>query len=174
MIEESDVTRSLALVYASEWSDSVSELLFAPKGFGTTFTLDDALDLIGPRLDGGLAASLCPLCLVDEGSVACVVMDDALEGLDPGVVVRLHLADVPDDAQLRLLDVDPLLYVSSLQEELAAREEGVGRVLDEIGPAYEEAFLAKEKRPRILWSGLYGLPSERDRRSRRDRPRRLV
>ena len=138
----------MTLVYATDWSESVSEVLFAPAGFGTTFTLDDAYGLIGSRLDGPLADALLPLCLVDEGSLACVVMSDALDGLDPAAVVRLHLGDVSDDVQLRLLDIDPLLYVYSLQEELAARPVGLSRVLDEIGPAYEETYLSKEKRPR--------------------------
>jgi hypothetical protein len=137
------------MVYASEWSAPVLETLFAPEGFGTVFTLDDADDLIAPYLDESLAEVLLPLCLVDEGSIACVAISDEIAGLEPGSVVRLHLdGKVAAENQLRLLDIDPALYISSLEAELAVRKVGLDRVLDEIGPAYEETYLENEKRPR--------------------------
>lgn len=149
MAENSAAAQSLALVYANEWSEHVSELLFAPQGFGTVFTLDDADDLIAPYLNESLAEVLLPLCLVDEGSIACVAISDEIAGLEPGSVVRLHLdGEVAPEDQLRLLDIDPALYISSLETELAARKEGFDRVLDVIGPAYEENYLEEEKRPR--------------------------
>src|SRR5258706_5840877 len=144
--EDPAVTRSLAVIYASEWSGRVSELLFAPEGIGTVFTLDDADELIAPYLDEALAEALVPLCLVDEGSIACVAMSDEITGLKPGSVVRLHLdGEVAPTDQLRLLDTEPALYVSSLETELAARKLGLDRVLDEIGPTYEETYLENEK-----------------------------
>ena len=81
MAEDPAVIRSLATVYASEWSEPVAELLFAPEGFGTVFTLDDADELVAPYLDEALAEALLPLCLVDEGSIACVAIGDEIEGL---------------------------------------------------------------------------------------------
>lgn len=149
MAEDPTVARSLAAIYANEWSESVSELLFAPEGFGTVFTLDHADELIAPYLDEALAETLLPLCLVDEASIACVVIDDEIEGLVPGAVVRLHLdGEVAPEDQFRLLDIDPALYIGSLQTELEARQAGFDRVLDEIGPAYEETYLENEKRAR--------------------------
>jgi len=92
--------------------------------------------------------SLLPLCLVDDRSIAVVALDDSIAGTRPGNVLRLVLADVPVAHQLRRLDVDPLLYVASLEEELTAREAGLKWVLDEIGPAYQEVFIDQCKRPR--------------------------
>ncbi|MYS22769.1 hypothetical protein GA0115240_144817 [Streptomyces sp. DvalAA-14] len=87
---------------------------------------------------------------VDERSFACVVLSDADGPTLPGegAVVRWHL-DVKDEAnQAGLLDMDCMSYVWSVAEELRARDEGLRIVLDEIGPAYQEAFLATDKRPR--------------------------
>lgn len=144
-----DVTRSLASVYAAEWSADVRELLFAPEGRGTAFSLDDGFDLMDEVVqDEELQTALVPLCLVDERSIACVVMEDGVLDYPAGVVVRLFLKRVPDHHQLAILDVDPLAYVHSLQIELGARAAGLALVLDEVGPAYEETYLANEKRPR--------------------------
>lgn len=140
------VARSLGLVYAATWSDEVNEFLFAPPGYPAASTLQEAFDLIG-RHGVELPSQLLPLAIVDEGSVACVVTA-AWGDARPGDVLRLHLADIRPDAQLRLLDVNPLAYVASLNAELGARAEGLRRVLEEIGPAYQEHFLAQEKRPR--------------------------
>ncbi|MDQ6948618.1 MAG: hypothetical protein M3256_20760 [Actinomycetota bacterium] len=94
--------------------------------------------------------NLLPFAVVDEASLACVVCaptempDDAAAGL----VVRWHLSDVAPSAQARLLDIGVVDYVSSLEEELAARELGLERMLDEIGPAYAQTYIAKDERPR--------------------------
>jgi len=106
--------------------------------------LENSLDLLPAQVRG----SLLPLCLVDDRSIAVVALDDSIAGTRPGNVLRLVLADVPVAHQLRPLDVDPLLYVASLEEELTAREAGLKWVLDEIGPAYQEVFIDQCKRPR--------------------------
>lgn len=145
--DAADVTRSLAAIYAADWSAEVRELLFAPDG--TAFSLDDGFDLMDEVVaDEALQSALVPLCLVDERSIACVVVEPDTLDLPPGTVVRLFLKRVPDQHQLALLDVDPIAYVDSLQHELTARQAGLDLVLDEIGPAYQEAYLAQEKRPR--------------------------
>lgn len=134
----------LSLVYATAWPPDVRELLLAPDGFGTTHTLGEALSLLPPAWRG----MLLPLCLVDEDSIAVVATVDGQSDILEGQVYRLHLSEVADEHQLRLLDIDPLLYVMSVDEELAARAAGLRRVLDQIGPAYEHSHLEKEKRPR--------------------------
>lgn len=145
-LRDDGVEQSLGLLYAASWSKEVREILFAPTGFGTDRTLGDAYQLLADRgID--LSERLLPLCVVDEASIACVVMED-LAGLQAGDVVRLILNDVEPNKQLALLDTNPLLYISSLDEEFAAREPGLKRVLDQIGPAYEASHLAHEKRPR--------------------------
>jgi len=141
----SHLAKSLGAVYSIDWSEEVTPLLFTPGGAGG-FTLDDGYNL----LEGffGRVAELLPLAFVDEASIACVVLADGFAGLTEGEVVRMHLADVSPDKQLRLLDVDPLLYVHSLEEELTARPEGLKRILDYIGPAYEQTYIEHDKRPR--------------------------
>lgn len=136
---------ALASVYSTNWSQEVAPLLFTPDGTGG-FSLDDGYALLEASFRE--VDKLLPLALVDERSIACVVVDDGLAGLTNGDVVRVHLVDVPPEKQLRRLDVDPLLYVQSLEEELAARPEGLQRVLDYIGPAYEQTYIEHEKRPR--------------------------
>lgn len=142
---DSTLAQTLGAVYAVEWSPETSQLLFAPPGFGAGFTLDDGFDLLDGLFED--STGLMPLALVDEGSIACVVVDDGPAGM-AGDVVRVHLENVPADKQMLLLDTDPLLYVHSLQEELAARDIGLRRILDEIGPAYQETYIEHEKRPR--------------------------
>ncbi|WP_206487888.1 hypothetical protein [Rhodococcus sp. KRD162] len=137
-------TDQLPFVYATKWKQPVRELLLAPEGFGTSHVLAEALHLIPSDWRG----SLLPLCLIDEDSIAVVAVDAAIPGTREGHVYRLHLSKVPPRLQLRLLDIDPLIYVASLDEELAARPVGLRRVLDQIGPAYELSHLRKEKRPR--------------------------
>lgn len=106
----------------------------------------EAFDLLGT----GAPENILPIAAVDERSFACVVCapialsDDASAGL----VVRWHLDEVNPTQQLRLLDIGIVDYVISLEDELAAREAGLHRVLDEIGPAYEESYIARDKRPR--------------------------
>lgn len=143
-ISKHRVIEQLPRVYATGWKQPVRELLLAPDGFGTTHTLKEALHLI-PSDWGG---SLLPLCLVDEGSIAVVALNADIPGTYEGYVYRLHLSEVPAADQLDVLDIDPLLYISSVEQELGARQAGLRRVLDQIGPAYERSHLDKEKRPR--------------------------
>jgi hypothetical protein len=100
--------------------------------------------------DWPLLPNLVPLMPVDERSFACVVLSDLGEPALPGegAVVRWHL-DVKDERyQAALLDTDCVRYLQSIGAELQNREEGLKRVLDEIGPAYKDSHLQKEKRPR--------------------------
>jgi hypothetical protein len=142
---DSTLAQTLGAIFAVEWSPEVSQLLFAPEGFGTGFTLADGFHLLDEQFED--SDSLIPLAVVDEGSLACVLLDDGPLGKS-GDVVRVHLDDVPADKQMLLLDTDPLLYVHSVQDELTARDVGLKRILDEIGPAYEETYIEHEKRPR--------------------------
>jgi hypothetical protein len=138
-----DVRHALGLAYINTWSPDVQALLFAPEGYGTAHTLDEALDTVGDALPD----FLLPLCVVDERSLACVAMQD--EGpFRAGDVLRFFASDVPRKFQYALLDIHPLLYLSSLQDELAARQAGLDRVLNQIGPAYKHSHLDIEKRPR--------------------------
>jgi hypothetical protein len=145
-IEDEDLKRSLGLLYAEYWLREVREILFAPSGFGTRHALNDVYQLLLKR-GIGLPDYLLPLCVVDESSLACVVIR-AQAGLPAGVVIRLYLNNVNPVQQCAVLDIHPLAYVASVEEELAARDEGMERVLDVIGPAYERSHIDKGKRPR--------------------------
>lgn len=92
--------------------------------------------------------NLLPLLVVDEGSIACVVCEDQADATGWNPVVRWFVDPVPSTEQGALLDIDPLLYVSSLAEELDARPEGLTRMLDQIGPAYKRSHLMDNRRPR--------------------------
>ncbi|MFF0544121.1 hypothetical protein ACFYTF_14925 [Nocardia thailandica] len=94
--------------------------------------------------------NLFPLLPVDDESFACVVVAplDRPDLPGAGVVVRWHLGLTRPEQQAALLDTDAGAYVTSVVEELAARPRGLTRILDEIGPAYEVAYLGKSKRPR--------------------------
>ena len=116
------------------------------KSSCTQYSLSDAYRLIGDR-GTRLPESLLPFCVVDEASIACVLTQDD-DYYATGEIVRVFLTDVEHRFQCALLDMHPLAYMTSLEEELPARDEGLRRVLDEIGPAYQDAYLAKEKRPR--------------------------
>ena len=141
-----DLLWSLGTVYASEWRTEVRDLLLAPDEFGTRNTLGDAYQLIS-KYGVELPEYLLPLAVVDERSLACVVTQP--EGAyEAGEVVRVHLADVPARLQCMRLDVHLVAYVDSLEQELASRRDGLRRMLDWIGPVYQEAYLAKDKRPR--------------------------
>ncbi|MBM7804191.1 hypothetical protein JOD57_000028 [Geodermatophilus bullaregiensis] len=63
-------------------------------------------------------------------------------------MVRWHLDTQRDDLQAAVLDFDALLYAESVAEELEARDAGLYRMLDEVGPAYELQYLEADKRPR--------------------------
>jgi hypothetical protein len=87
---------------------------------------------------------------VDERSFACVVLSDLGGPRLPGedAVVRWHLDVGEARYQAALLDTDCVSYVQSVGAELQKRGEGLDRVLDDIGPAYQNVFLAHDKRPR--------------------------
>lgn len=94
--------------------------------------------------------NLLPIAMVDDLSVACVICApiEYPEDAAAGLVVRWHLTDVDPQHQASLLDIGIVDYVASLEEEVASRAEGLHRILDEIGPAYEESYIEREKRPR--------------------------
>jgi hypothetical protein len=94
-----------------------------------------------------LREDLMPLLPVDDASFACAVVE---EGGDVPIdsVVRWHLGVEDGAYQGKLLDSDVDLFVKSVAEELGAREAGLTRMLDEIGPWYESCYLAESKRPK--------------------------
>lgn len=142
------LAESLGLIQGSVWSPEVSLLLFTPDDTEGRHSVTYALDLIEEVVGQSLPRWLLPLAWVDERSIACLVIEDVATHTKIGEVRRLHLSAVPKEEQLALLDIDPLLYVTSLEEEIGARALGLRRVLDQIGPAYERSHLEKEKRPR--------------------------
>lgn len=141
-VSNPSIPATLAMLYAIDWPERVTEVLLAPRGMGTVYSVEDALEQFGP-----LPPELLPLAVVDEASIAVVALE-SISGLPKGGVFRLFLTDVDVTHQLALLDVDPLLYAASLAEELNSRDEGLRRVLDEIGPAYQDTYISKERRPR--------------------------
>jgi hypothetical protein len=143
--------QSLGYVYATSWSDKVCQVLYAPAGFGAGHDLSDGRGLLARVLPPELSEALLPLAIVDEASLACTVLTPLSDGermFAPGTVIRLFLSSVDIRHQLAPLDIDPLLYIASLEEELTARGTGLDRILDEIGPAYEQAYIEHAKRPR--------------------------
>lgn len=146
-----DVVRSLGGVYASAWSPATQQVLYSPDTFGFGHDLVRGRSSLADLLPGDLASALLPLAIVDEASLACAVVQPIETGdavLHPGLVVRVFLSAVDPGHQFAVLDTDPYLYVASLEAELAARGPGLDRVLDEIGVAYEQAYLKPGKRPR--------------------------
>ncbi len=143
------VLQSLALARLTPWTAPTRELLFSATTAADQ--LRTAQAALAGLLPDEVARSLLPLAVVDEASLACTVTAPLSNGariLMPGTVVRVFLTDVADRHQLSVLDVDPLLYAHSLDEELTARGPGLNRVLDEIGPAYERTYIDHDKRPR--------------------------
>ena len=140
---------SLDKLWNSTPDGILEELLFTPAPKPGRHDVAWAESLINDS-DWPLLLNLVPLMPVDERSFACVVLSDADRPALPGegAVVRWHL-DLRDDRhQAELLDTDCWKYVESVDAELRAREAGLSRVLDQIGPAYQETFLAHDKRPR--------------------------
>jgi hypothetical protein len=142
-------TSGLDRIWNSTSGGILEEFLFSPVpadgrrdvGWAEAFINDSEWPLL---------SNLVPLMPVDERSFACVVLSGAVGAALPGAgaVVRWHL-DVKDERyQAALLDTDCLEYVRSVAAELEARDAGLTRVLDQIGPAYQETFLAHDKRPR--------------------------
>jgi hypothetical protein len=110
--------------------------------------IEDALRIMASGFFNA-PVNLLPIATVDDASFACVVcLGDGEEPANHDPVVRWFLSDVDHKHQAALLDIDAYDYLVSLDEELSSREEGLRRVLDQIGPAYEHSHLEKEKRPR--------------------------
>ena len=101
-------------------------------------------------LDEDAPENLLPIAAADDESLACVVCAPAQLPGDAGngLIVRWHTRHVAPRFQADVIDIGIVDYVSSLDEELAARKDGLRRMLDWIGPAYREAYLVKDKRPR--------------------------
>ena len=143
-----DVLRSHALAQLGAWTTLVEERLL---DVGAALSTADARDALYHLLPAHVADCLLPLAVVDEASLACTVLtafDAGTATRSPGDVVRVFTTDVAPRHQLGLLDIDPLVYVQSLDQELVERQSGRDRVLDEIGPAYKAAYIDPEKRPR--------------------------
>jgi len=141
-------TESLLEVWTNDLPAEVAELVYRPEARPGAHDVAWAEAVINDS-EWPLLPNLVPLMPVDERSFACVVLSD-VDGPDlpgAGAVVRWHL-DVADDRyQAGLLDTDCRAYVWSVAEELRHREAGIELVLD-IGEAYQQAFLANDKRPR--------------------------
>lgn len=124
-------------------------MLFTPADTPFGYDLARGRGLIVSGAGFAALQALEPLSWVDEASIAAVVVTATpLIGHPTGSVVRLFHTDVPPGAQCALLDTDPLTYIESLAEELAARSPGMRRVLHEIGPAYEASHITLARRPR--------------------------
>lgn len=125
---------------------SVRDLTVLHDGIHRADTLDAALSaMTGAFFER--PRNLLPVAVIDEASIACVVCHQDRETThDP--VVRWFLSDVDPCYQGAILDTDVYEYLESLDYETAARPNGLRRMLDEIGPAYQESYLDKEKRPR--------------------------
>lgn len=145
--EHESLGSTLAEIYSRSWSRETEALLFKPVGDSRSSSIDFALDIVERETGRVLSEWLLPLMWVDEASIACVTIDTN-DNSRIGEVRRLHLRAVPEGTQLRLLDVDSLLYVESVDEELVARPKGLRRVLDQVGPAFENSHLKDERRPR--------------------------
>jgi hypothetical protein len=145
----------LAKIYDGDLQERLGDLLYRPAGGGeqTSSTFEWAESEI-EHSEWPLLPNLLPLLPVDERSFACVVLsyldeDPDLPAWDgEGAVVRWHVNAPKKDQQAALLDTDCYAYADSVAAELAAREAGLNRMLDVIGPAYQEAYLANERRPR--------------------------
>jgi hypothetical protein len=140
---------SLSKIWNATFKGILSELILLPSARPDCHDIAWAESVINDS-EWPLALNLVPLMLVDECSFACVVLSDANGPTLPGegAVVRWHL-DVKDVRyQGALLDTDCVRYVESVGVELQARDAGLTRVLDQIGPAYQKVFLDHDKRPR--------------------------
>lgn len=99
-----------------------------------------------------LEPGFVPLMGVDEASFACVVATPIGAPLHRlhGQVVRWHLTTEKAERQSDVLDTSVEAYVQSVAEELAYRDHGFNRMVDEIGPMYETNYLSRDKRPRAF------------------------
>ena len=127
--------------------DAVADLSLLHADGGRDDNVSSALKLIQA---GAIPAprNLLPIAVVDESSLACVVCKPPDDQVGAEVVVRWFVTDVPAQHQAALLDSDAFDYLESIDQEIAARPAGLSRILDEIGPAYEQAYIKNEKRPR--------------------------
>ena len=143
---------SLKKIYDGDLQSRLGELLYRPKSIGgpRESTMEWAEAQI-EKSEWPLLSNLLPILPVDERSIACVVLsyaDDENPWPGEGAVVRWHVEASSKNQQAALLDTDCYAFVESVAEELAARETGLNRMLDVIGPAYQDTYLAHEKRPR--------------------------
>lgn len=141
-------TPSLLEIWSGEVPREVRDLVYHPTAGPGARDVAWAESVIDAS-DWPLLPNLLPLMPVDERSFACVVLSDldgpALPG--EGAVVRWHLDAKHSDQQAALLDTDCKQYVWSVAEELRFRDDGAKLVFD-VGEAYQETFLANDKRPR--------------------------
>jgi hypothetical protein len=141
-------TSSLLKLWSRDLPSEVCGLVYKPVAEAGGHDVAWAESVINES-EWPLLPNLVPIMPVDERSFACVVLSD-IDGPDlpgAGVVVRWHL-DVKDNRyQAALLDTDCNRYVWSVAEELRYRDVGRELVFD-IGEAYQQAFLANDKRPR--------------------------
>ena len=93
-----------------------------------------------------LGNGMVPVALIDENSLACVVTNE--EHPWYGGVVRWHLTTERVDDQCALYDTSVADFVSSMERELSARQTGVERMREQVGPAFEALYTDREKRPR--------------------------
>lgn len=141
-------TGRLLELWSSDLPAEVADLVYKPAARPGGHDVAWAESVINDS-DWPLLPNLVPIMPVDERSFACVVLSD-VDGPDlPGAnaVVRWHLDVKDSNHQARILDTDPKAYVWSVADELRHREAGRELVFD-IGEAYQQAFLANEKRPR--------------------------
>ena len=98
-----------------------------------------------------LPRGLVPLVLVDSRSFACAVVAPEVRWQEEcwprGWVVRWHLDAIRTSAQGQVLDRDISAYLTSLREEVDAREPGLRR-MEELSTEYDGKFLSTDSRPR--------------------------
>lgn len=141
----------LAELFVTNVRERLGDLLYRPTEDASAPPSMAWAEALTDDSDWPLLPNLVPLLPVDERSFACVVASNAGEGESlpgEGAVVRWHLDVEREDQQAEVLDTDCLQYAASVADELEAREAGLRRMFEEIGPAYHETHLAKEKRPR--------------------------
>lgn len=149
--DELGLTAPAALrdAYASV-SSSLQGVVYEPHGqVGDEGSIDSAR-AVAESSPWPLPHNLIPIMACDDISYACVLAspadDDAVPG--EGAVVRWHLTTEKPEHQAAVLDTAADTYLASVAEELSARDEGLHRMLDEIGPWYELNYLDEAKRPR--------------------------
>jgi hypothetical protein len=137
------VPKRVEQIFRTDVPERLGELLLGPAAV-------DAAEEVIDSSPWPILPNLVPLLALDELSYACVVASD-IDGRDlpgEGAVVRWHVGVERDDQQAALLDTDCFDYAESVAEEMAARDIGARRVLERIGPAYEESYLARGEKPR--------------------------